>query len=56
MEVRNIPSRDALARSADIHRTNLYKISTGRVSPSVRAIRKLCQVLDCQPGDLLRLQ
>ena len=56
MELRGIPSRDALAFSAGMHRSSLYKISKGEVQPSLKILGRLCQVLNCQPGDLLRFE
>ncbi len=56
MDIRGIPHRDALAEKAGIHRTNLHKISKGQVKPSLPALGKLCAVLQCQPGDLLRFE
>ena len=56
MELRGIPSRDALAFSAGMHRSSLYKISKGEVQPSLKILGRLCHVLNCQPGDLLRFE
>ena len=54
MDIRGIAHRDNLAEMTGIHRTNLHKISKGIVKPSLPALGKLCNVLDCPPGDLLR--
>jgi len=54
MDIRGIAHRDNLAEMTGIHRTNLHKISKGIVKPSLPALGKLCNALDCQPGDLLR--
>ena len=54
MELRGIPSRDGLAEAAGMHKSSLYKISKGEVNPSFRNLERLCRVLRCQPGDLLR--
>ena len=54
MDIRGIDNRDELAKIANIHRMNLYKISKDMVRPSLPALGKLCMALDCQPGDLLR--
>ncbi|MFL2541873.1 MAG: helix-turn-helix domain-containing protein [Candidatus Latescibacterota bacterium] len=54
MDIRGIAHRDNLAELTGIHRTNLHKISKGIVKPSLPALGKLCNALDCQPGDLLR--
>ena len=54
MDIRGIDNRDELAKIANIHRMNLYKISKNHVKPSLPALGKLCNALDCQPGDLLR--
>ena len=54
MDIRGIAHRDNLAEMTGIHRTNLQKISKGIVKPSLPALGKLCNALDCQPGDLLR--
>jgi len=58
MDVRGIENRDALAAIAGIHRSNLYKLSRaeGYNKPSFAALEKLCVALECQPGDLLRLE
>jgi len=54
MDILGIAHRDNLAEMTGIHRTNLHKISKGIVKPSLPALGKLCNALDCQPGDLLR--
>ena len=54
MDIRGIAHRDNLAEMTGIHRTNLHKITKGIVKPSLPALGKLCNALDCQPGDLLR--
>jgi len=54
MDLRGIDSRDELARLAEIHRVNLHKISKEDVEPSLKTLGKLCSVLRCQPGDLLK--
>ena len=54
MDLRGINNRDELARLAEIHRVNLYKISKESVEPSLKTLGKLCSALRCQPGDLLR--
>ena len=46
--------RDALAQDAGMHKSSLYKISKGEVQPSMKILGRLCKVLVCQPGDLLR--
>ena len=46
--------RDALAQGAGMHKSSLYKISKGEVQPSMKILGRLCKVLVCQPGDLLR--
>ena len=56
MDIRGIGSREDLARLANIHSTNLHKISKGTVKPSLPALGKLCLALQCQPGDLLRFE
>ena len=53
MELRGIPSRNALARRADIHEQHLYKILTGRLDPTLTTFAKICAALECHPGDLL---
>ena len=54
MELRGISSRDDLARKTGIERSNLYKIAKGNIQPSLRSLGKICKVLQCQPGDLLK--
>ena len=54
MELRGIRSRDALAASAQISKSTLYKMSKGLFQPSMTNLGKICQVLRCQPGDLLQ--
>ena len=54
MELRGIRSRDALATSAQISKSTLYKMSKGLFQPSMTNLGKICQVLRCQPGDLLQ--
>ena len=56
MDIRGIGSREDLARLANIHSTNLHKISKGTVKPSLPALGKLCAALQCQPGYLLRFE
>jgi len=56
MELRGIPSRDALAASAHISKSTLYKMSKGVFQPSMTNLGKICRVLRCQPGDLLRFE
>ena len=56
MDIRGIGSREDLARLANIHSTNLHKISKGTVKPSLPALGRLCAALQCQPGDILRFQ
>ena len=53
MELRGIPSRDALASSARISKSSLYKMSKGHFQPSMANLGKICGTLQCQPGDLL---
>ena len=53
MEVRDIPSRNALARLAGIHKQHLYEIFGGQGSPTLATIAKLCRALRVQPGDIL---
>ena len=54
MELRGIPSRDALAASAHISKSTLYTMSKGVFQPSMTNLGKICGVLQCQPGDLLK--
>ena len=54
MGLRGIPSRDALAASASISKSTLYKMSKGKFQPSMVNLGKLCGALGCEPGDLLR--
>ena len=54
MELRGISSRDALAASANISKSTLYKMSKGKFQPSMANLGKICAALECQPGDLLR--
>jgi DNA-binding Xre family transcriptional regulator len=54
IELRGIRSRDALATSAQISKSTLYKMSKGLFQPSMTNLGKICQVLRCQPGDLLQ--
>ena len=54
MEFHGISSRDDLSRKAGIERSNLYKIAKGNIQPSLRSLGKICKVLQCQPGDLLK--
>ena len=56
MTIRGIAHRDALAELAGIHRVNLHKISKGTVKPSFATLGKLCQALQCYPGDLLHFE
>ena len=53
MELRGIASRDALAASAQISKSTLYKMSKGLFQPSMTNLGKICLALRCQPGDLL---
>ena len=54
MGLRGIPSRDALAASANISKSTLYKVSKSKFQPSMANLGKLCGALGCGPGDLLR--
>ena len=53
MELRDIPSLDALARQGDLPGTTLYQLSRGLSQISTPDLARLCEVLRCQPGDLL---
>ena len=53
MEVRDISSRNALARLAGIHKQHLYEIFVGQSSPTLNTVGKLCRALRVQPGDIL---
>ena len=52
-ELRNIPSRSALARLAGLHEQHLYMIYAGTRIPHLNTLAKLCAVLHCEPGDIL---
>ena len=62
MDVRGIKTLGELADKTKINRSNLYKMSrsdddySDKVKPSFASVEKLCRVLDCQPGDLLRFE
>jgi len=56
MRIYGITSRDKLAHIVGIHRSHMYKISKGRISPSLSNIAKLCDLFECVPGDLLRIK
>jgi DNA-binding XRE family transcriptional regulator len=44
---------DELAGSAGLEEHTLWRIERGTVMPSVLALTRLAQVLECRPGDLL---
>ena len=50
-------SLDGLAQKVGIANVNLSNIKTGKVS-AIRfsTLNAICDVLDCQPGDLLEFQ
>ena len=50
-------SLNALAEQVGIANVNLSKIKTGKVS-AIRfsTLNAICDVLDCQPGDILEFQ
>ncbi|MGQ4559638.1 helix-turn-helix domain-containing protein [Levilactobacillus hammesii] len=54
MAERNITSRE-LAAAIDITPANLSILKTGKAK-AIRfsTLAKICQVLDCQPGDILK--
>lgn len=50
---RKMKSRD-LAAHIDLSETNLSLLKSGKVKGiRFETLEKICQVLDCQPGDLL---
>ena len=53
MDIRDLPSRNALARRAGIHGQHLYQIFSEKVAPSLPTIARLCFALRCEPGDIL---
>jgi transcriptional regulator with XRE-family HTH domain len=48
-------SREQLCRSAGINRSHLYKVLTGRHTPSVLLLSRLAQALKVKPSELLAL-
>lgn len=54
MAERNISSQE-LAKAIDITPANLSILKTGKAK-AIRfsTLEKICQVLDCQPGDILK--
>jgi len=50
-------SQDGLARLIEQSRTNIQSMESGRAkSLTFATLDKLCEVLTCQPGDLLRYE
>jgi len=45
-----------LASNSRISRSYLYDIEKGRVAPSLRVLLNICDVLQCEPQELLRPQ
>ena len=48
-------SREQLCRSAGINRSHLYKVLTGRHTPSVLLLSRLAQALKVKPSELFGL-
>jgi DNA-binding Xre family transcriptional regulator len=53
-ELAGFRSKTALAEAAGMQRQEFRRIKTGQCSPTTYTIAKLCRVLNCQPGDILR--
>jgi DNA-binding Xre family transcriptional regulator len=53
MELRGIRSRAALSKQAGFSRQHLYKIEHKHIDPRLGTISKICDILKCQPGDIL---
>jgi len=53
MAARGIESYNILANLIGLHRSSMYRITTGETVPNNITLARMCAVLGCQPGDLL---
>ena len=53
MDIRSFRSRAALARAAGIHEQHLHRIFNQQADPTLKTLAKICQALQCQPGEIL---
>ena len=56
MRARRIRSYGMIADLIGIHNTSLYRMVNGDAVPSPQNLARMCAVLGCQPGDILRMK
>jgi len=53
---RKIGTKRLLAQRADLAESILYRLTSRPERTSLSTVHKLCQVLECNPGDILVLK
>ena len=54
MELREIPSRNALARKAGLNTQHLYRILKGEIDPTLGTVEKIARALGVRKSDIIK--